>query len=135
MATWRRPKDRRGGWVSGVMALFYSLRGVVEKGRIRPAASEFERGRNKRLMSNSPKVVVYTMDYCPYCERAKMLLGTRGVPFTEVRVAEDDDAQWARLEKLTGMKTMPQILHGDQVIGGYMDLAQLDRKDQLSSLK
>jgi glutaredoxin 3 len=81
------------------------------------------------------KVVVYTMDYCPYCERAKSLLGQRGVPFTEIRVAEDNDAEWDRLEKLTGLKTMPQILHGDRVIGGYIDLAALDRQDQLSSLK
>ncbi len=86
-------------------------------------------------MSVQNKVVVYTMDYCPYCERAKSLLGARSVPFTEVRVSEDNDAEWERLEKLTGLKTMPQILFGEQVIGGYMDLAALDRKDQLSSLK
>jgi glutaredoxin 3 len=86
-------------------------------------------------MSSASKVIVYTMDYCPYCERAKSLLGSRGIPFTEVRVAEDNDAEWERLEKLTGMKTMPQILHGEKVIGGYAQLAELDRLDRLASLK
>lgn len=81
------------------------------------------------------KVTVYTMDYCPYCERAKALLKQRDVPYSEVRVPMDDEAQWDALEKKTGMKTMPQILHGDKVIGGFSDLAAMDHKDQLANLK
>ncbi len=83
----------------------------------------------------SAKVTVYTMNYCPYCERAKALLKTRGVPYEEVRVADDDDAMWDSLYKKTGMRTMPQILRGEKVIGGYNDLATLDGQDQLQSLK
>jgi glutaredoxin 3 len=85
-------------------------------------------------MSNG-KVTVYTMDYCPYCERAKSLLSQRGVAYDEIRVPMDDDAQWDALEKKTGMKTMPQILHGERLIGGYNDLAAIDARDQLSSLR
>jgi glutaredoxin 3 len=81
------------------------------------------------------KVTVYTMDYCPYCERAKSLLKQRGVAYDEVRVPMDDDSQWDALEKKTGMKTMPQILHGEKLIGGYNDLAAIDAKDQLASLR
>jgi glutaredoxin 3 len=84
---------------------------------------------------SAPKVTVYTMDYCPYCERAKALLKQRGIAFEEVRVPEDDDAQWEALEKKSGMKTMPQIWAGSRLIGGYNELALEDRKDQLSSLK
>jgi glutaredoxin len=47
----------------------------------------------------------------------------------------DDDAQWDELEKKSGMKTMPQIFHGDRLIGGFQDLSTLDQKDQLGSLK
>ena len=83
----------------------------------------------------SSKVRVYTMNYCPYCERAKSLLKRRGVEFEEVRVAEDDDAKWDELFKLSGMKTMPQIFHGERLIGGYTDLAEVDAQDQLASLK
>lgn len=81
------------------------------------------------------KVTVYTMDFCPYCERAKSLLKQRGVAYEEIKVPMDDDAQWDALEKKTGMKTMPQILHGEKLIGGYNDLASVDAKDQLASLK
>jgi glutaredoxin 3 len=75
------------------------------------------------------------MDFCPYCERAKSLLKQRGVAYDEIRVPMDDDAQWDALEKKTGMKTMPQILHGERLIGGYNDLAAIDAQDQLASLR
>ena len=81
------------------------------------------------------KVTVYTMDHCPYCERAKALLNQRGVDYEEKRVPMDDDSAWDALEKKTGMKTMPQILHGETLIGGFNDLAAIDQKDQLASLK
>lgn len=83
----------------------------------------------------SATVTVYTMDHCPYCERAKGLLKQRGITYEEKRVPLDDEAQWTALEKKTGMKTMPQILHGEKIIGGYNDLAAIDAKDQLASLK
>jgi glutaredoxin 3 len=85
-------------------------------------------------MKNS-KVTVYTMDYCPFCEQAKTLLKKRGVEFQEVRVAMDDDNQWETLYKRTGLRTMPQIFHGEEVIGGYTDLAALDQKQGLEHLK
>ncbi|NDD92176.1 glutaredoxin [bacterium] len=81
------------------------------------------------------KVVVYTMNYCPYCERAKALLQRKGIAFEEVRVPEEDDAAWEALEKRSGMKTMPQIFAGDALIGGYTELAALDAKDGLQSLR
>ncbi len=86
-------------------------------------------------MSVEQGVMVYTMKYCPYCERAKALLKQRGVAFTEKLVAEDDDAEWNRLERVSGLKTMPQIFIGDRLIGGFSHLSELDAKDQLKSLK
>jgi glutaredoxin 3 len=81
------------------------------------------------------KVVVYTMDYCPYCERAKALLQRKGISFEEIRLSEEDDASWDALEKRSGMKTMPQIFADDRLIGGYTDLAALDARDGLQSLR
>ncbi len=81
------------------------------------------------------KITVYTMDYCPYCERAKALLKRKGFNFEEVRVPQDDDKAWDDLYKLSGMKTMPQIFNGDALVGGYNELAALDQKDGLASLK
>ncbi len=81
------------------------------------------------------KVKVYTMNYCPYCERAKALLTQRGVAYEEVRVAEDDDASWDALYKKSGMRTMPQIFAGERLIGGFTELAAEDSRDRLASLK
>ena len=81
------------------------------------------------------KVTIYTMEFCPFCLRAKDLLKRRGVDFKEVLVPMDDDSQWEELEKRSGMKTMPQIFAGDRLIGGYVDLEALDQTDQLLSLK
>ncbi len=81
------------------------------------------------------KVTVYTMQHCPYCERAKALLKQKGIPYEEMRLGEDDDAAWTALEKRSGMKTMPQIFHGDRLIGGYQQLAELDSTQGLDSLK
>ncbi len=81
------------------------------------------------------KVKVYTMSHCPYCVRAKQLLAQRGVSFQEFLVLEEDDAQWDALFQKSGLRTMPQIFCEDQLIGGYSDLAELDEKDKLLSLK
>ncbi len=81
------------------------------------------------------KVVVYTMDHCPYCERAKQLLTQRGVAYQEVRVPEEDDAAWDDLFKKSGMRTMPQIFAGEKLIGGFTELAELDRQGGLAGLK
>jgi glutaredoxin 3 len=86
-------------------------------------------------MAVPAKVQVYTMDYCPYCERAKRLLSQRGVAFEEIRVAEDDDATWDALFARSEMRTMPQIFAGERLIGGFTQLAAEDARDQLASLK
>lgn len=80
-------------------------------------------------------IKVYTMDYCPYCERAKALLKRKGLKFEEIHVDEEDDATWDALYKKSGMRTMPQIFNGEELVGGYTELAALDMKDGLASLK
>lgn len=74
------------------------------------------------------------MKRCPYCERAKALLNARQYPFTEVVVDTDDEAKWAELEKLSGMRTMPQIFVGDTCIGGFTDMDALDREGKLAGI-
>ena len=74
------------------------------------------------------------MNYCPYCESAKRLLKSKGLDFEEVKVSNDDDATWKRLEKQTGYKTMPQIFIGDDFIGGYSQLADLDSAGKLMQM-
>lgn len=81
------------------------------------------------------KVIVYTMDYCPYCVAAKNLLKQNSVEFKEIKVADDDDATWDMLYEKSGMKTMPQIFNGEELIGGYNELSSLSRLKGLDHLK
>jgi glutaredoxin 3 len=79
------------------------------------------------------QVYVYTTDYCPYCTRAKALLGTKNVPFTEVAVDERPDLRsW--LVAASGQRTVPQIFINGHSVGGFSELAELDKKGELDRL-
>jgi glutaredoxin 3 len=75
---------------------------------------------------------IYTTRWCGYCVRAKVLLQSRGIPFEEVSL-DDDPAFRQTLFDLTGGWTVPQILIGDEPIGGYTELWRLDRSGQLDA--
>lgn len=81
------------------------------------------------------KITVYTTEYCPFCVRAKALLQQRAVPFEEVRISEDDDQAWDDLYQRSKMQTVPQIFADGKILGGFTELAALDQKDKLESLK
>ena len=77
---------------------------------------------------------MYCTDFCPYCLRAEMLLKSKGVEnITRILVDSTPDGFKDMIE-LTGRRTVPQIFIGDQHIGGYDDLAALDRRGGLDPL-
>ena len=76
---------------------------------------------------------MYTTRWCGYCIRAKALLDERGLEYDEVDLG-DDPAFRARLNELTGGWTVPQIVIGEQHIGGYDELRQLERDGRLDEL-
>lgn len=76
-------------------------------------------------------VRVYSTKICPYCVRAKMLLNERSIPYEEVDVSNDPDKR-AWLVETTGRRTVPQIFIGEEAIGGFDDLRELDRTGELS---
>ncbi len=79
------------------------------------------------------KVTVYTKQNCPFCVRAKRLLDRKGVAYDEVSVEGKDELRtW--LVETTGQMTVPQIFAGDRSLGGYTDLAALDRSGELGRL-
>lgn len=79
----------------------------------------------------SAKVVMYSTAVCPYCQRAEQLLKARGVESIEkVRIDQDPQQRDAMIER-TGRRTVPQIFIGEQHVGGYDDLAALDRAGKL----
>jgi thioredoxin reductase (NADPH) len=82
----------------------------------------------------SAKVVVYTKTNCSYCERAKALLERKGVSYKEIVVTGDSEALQEMMHRSGGAQTAPQIFIGDKSIGGYDDMAALDRQGGLDPL-
>jgi glutaredoxin 3 len=81
-----------------------------------------------------PKVVMYSTAVCPYCQRAEMLLKQRGVTEIEKIRIDLDPAQRDDMMAKTGRRTVPQIFIGETHVGGFDDLAALDREGGLVSL-
>jgi len=79
-------------------------------------------------------VIMYSTGFCPYCIMAERMLRSRGVSEIEtIRVDLDPMKRTEMMEK-TGRRTVPQIFIGDTHVGGYDDLAKLDRSDGLAKL-
>ena len=70
---------------------------------------------------------------CGYCVAAKNLLTQRGAAYEEVRV-DRDAARRAEMRERSQRTSVPQIFIGDRHIGGYDDLARLDRAGELQAL-
>ncbi len=81
----------------------------------------------------STVVKMYSTRFCPYCVRARNLLDSKGVKYTDVRV---DGAVGLRREMVerSGRYTVPQIWIGARHIGGYDDLAGLEHQGRLNKL-
>jgi glutaredoxin 3 len=76
------------------------------------------------------KVKMYTKNYCPYCVHAKNLLEQKGVEFEEINL-EGKFEEMADLVEKTGMRTVPQIFIGDELIGGFDQLSALEKEGKL----
>jgi glutaredoxin 3 len=79
------------------------------------------------------EVTVYTTHGCGYCTRVKMLLKARGIEFHEKNLAGNPDAV-VELRERTGMMTLPQVLIGSVLIGGYDETAAADASGMLADL-
>jgi glutaredoxin 3 len=80
------------------------------------------------------KVVMYSTAFCPYCIMAERLLLARGVTEIEKIRIDLEPVKRAEMMEKTGRRTVPQIFIGETHVGGYDDLAKLDRKDGLVKL-
>lgn len=80
-----------------------------------------------------PKIEIYTTPTCPYCHAAKSLLESKGATYEEVTVL-DPSERAAMTERANGRRTVPQIFVGQTHVGGYDDMAALDRQGKLDPL-
>lgn len=81
-----------------------------------------------------PKVEIYTKMFCPYCVRAKQLLGSKGVSFEEYDITMGGPQRQEMIQRANGRTTVPQVFIGDTHVGGSDDLAALERAGKLDPL-
>jgi len=80
------------------------------------------------------RVSMYVTGYCPYCTMAEQLLRDKGVEQMElIRVDLEPDRRREMMQR-THRRTVPQIYIGEVHVGGYDELAALDRTGQLDPL-
>lgn len=81
-----------------------------------------------------PRITMYSTGVCPYCTRAEALLTSKGVTIDEkIRIDLDPGQREVMMQK-TGRRTVPQIYIGETHVGGFDDLAALDRAGGLDPL-
>ena len=80
------------------------------------------------------RVVVYTTDYCGWCDRAKSLLAARGVRFREVWLPRTPEGRERLIEAAPSARSFPQILIDGELVGGYRELVERDRDGALARL-
>jgi glutaredoxin 3 len=80
------------------------------------------------------KVVMYSTAVCPFCLMAERLLRAKGVAEIEKIRVDLDSARRDEMMQRTGRRTVPQIYVGERHVGGYDDLAALDRAGGLDPL-
>jgi glutaredoxin 3 len=79
------------------------------------------------------RIQIYGTDWCPYCNAAKDLLDSKGVPYDEID-ASDPDVRADMIQRAKGRRTVPQIFVGETHIGGYDELSALERRGKLDQL-
>jgi len=77
---------------------------------------------------------MYSTGVCPYCMMAERLLKSKGVAEIEKVRVDLEPARRDEMMQRTGRRTVPQIYVGDRHVGGYDDLAALDRAGELDPL-
>lgn len=77
---------------------------------------------------------MYTTGVCPYCQMAERLLRAKGVAEIDKIRVDTDPARREEMMTRTGRRTVPQIYIGERHVGGYDDLAALDREGGLEPL-
>ncbi|MBI0435718.1 glutaredoxin 3 [Roseomonas sp. KE0001] len=80
------------------------------------------------------QVEIYTTAFCPYCSRAKLLLGRKGVDFREYDSPHGSAERQEAIRRSGGRSTVPQIFIDGEAIGGCDDLFALDRTGKLDAM-
>ncbi len=86
-------------------------------------------------MSDTPaRITIYSRSWCSYCAAAKALLAKKGAEFEEIDIEAVPGARAQMLERAAGRTSVPQIFIGDTHVGGYDEMAGLERQGRLDTL-
>jgi glutaredoxin 3 len=80
------------------------------------------------------KILMYSTGVCPFCNMAERLLKSKGVTEIEKVRVDLDPSRREEMIARTGRRTVPQIYVDDRHVGGFDDLAELDRAGELDFL-
>lgn len=80
------------------------------------------------------KVEIYYWTTCPYCNRARALLDSKGVKYEGYDITDDEAAREKMVERTGGSRTVPQIFIDGKHIGGCDDIHALDKQGELDKL-
>lgn len=76
-------------------------------------------------------ITIYSTEGCPFCAKAKSFLAERGIDFEEIEARPGSNA-WREMKEKTGSSSLPQILIGDEPVGGYSDLVDIEATGELN---
>ena len=79
-------------------------------------------------------VEIYTTPLCGYCHAAKRLLTAKGAGYAEHDVSADPARRQEMVQRANGRRTVPQVFIDGTHVGGFDDLAALDRAGKLDPL-
>ncbi|CAM9669068.1 unnamed protein product [Phaeothamnion confervicola] len=101
---------------------------AFKQGIAKMKAGSYDEGATKNFIDTSIKqsnVVVFSWSRCPFCLKAKAVLGEAldADQFTVMELDQrpDGDAIRSELSKMTGRTSVPQIWIGQEFVGGAND--------------
>ena len=82
---------------------------------------------------STPKVIIYTTAFCPYCVWARRLLDDKNVEYEDIRVDQFPERR-PEMESRSKRTSVPQIFIGELHIGGFDDMSALDNAGRLDPI-
>lgn len=80
------------------------------------------------------EVIIYTVDYCPYCKKAKALLDKKEVKYKEIDITHQPEMREKLVEMTGGRDTVPQVFINGVSVGGSTDIEQLNSQGKLDEM-
>jgi len=78
-------------------------------------------------------ITIYSKNNCPFCDRAKQLLESKGVKYNEINIEYDPESRQMLVDK--GLRSVPQIFHGYELIPGGFDGLQKQPNEFFEKVK